>query len=139
MDHKEQYRDVSLQNYVELAGRTDLADYAPVINRVLGDGERGWVASSVRDVRMLKSLHACLGLTTEVGEVSDIFKKFLHYGKPIDHEHLEEEIGDILWYVALLLDAHGFTLADVLQKNIDKLRSRYPGAFSEEKALDRTT
>jgi NTP pyrophosphatase (non-canonical NTP hydrolase) len=44
-------------------------------------------------------LHMKLGIITELGEVLDIFKKNLAYGKPIDYINLGEELADICWYL----------------------------------------
>ncbi len=43
-------------------------------------------------------LHMKLGIFTEVGEILDIFKKWLAYGKEIDYVNLGEEIADVCWY-----------------------------------------
>ena len=45
--------------------------------------------------------HSAMGLNTEVGELVDIFKRHFFYKKEIDLVNLKEEIGDVLWYVAL--------------------------------------
>lgn len=49
--------------------------------------------------------HALMGMVTEAGEVVDIAKRKFAYGKPVDTVNLLEEIGDYLWYVAVLCDA----------------------------------
>lgn len=46
----------------------------------------------------LNILHMNMGLYTEIGEVIDIFKKNLVYGKEIDLVHLGEELADCEWY-----------------------------------------
>lgn len=43
--------------------------------------------------------HMNLGVVTEIGEVLDIFKKNLAYGKAIDVVNLGEELADISWYI----------------------------------------
>lgn len=43
-------------------------------------------------------LHMSYGVTTEVGELFDIYKKKLAYGKEIDEINYKEELGDLLWY-----------------------------------------
>lgn len=53
-----------------------------------------------------------LGLIGEAGEVADLVKKSLERGAPIDRDRMIEELGDVLWYVAAKLDAHGLTEAD---------------------------
>jgi NTP pyrophosphatase (non-canonical NTP hydrolase) len=51
----------------------------------------------------LDRMHAFLGMMSEVGELADILKRKIAYGKPIDAVHFLEEAGDALWYVPLLL------------------------------------
>lgn len=82
-------------------------------------------------------LHASLGLGTESGEFQDNIKRFFFYGKPLDNVNLIEELGDVLWYVALAASALGVTLEEVMQKNVDKLSARYPEKFTAEKAINR--
>ena len=67
------------------------------------------------------SVNGVLGLTGEAGEVSDLVKKGIFHEKGIDLEHLKKECGDVLWYVAMICEACGFNLDDVMQTNIDKL------------------
>jgi NTP pyrophosphatase (non-canonical NTP hydrolase) len=45
-------------------------------------------------------IHMAMGVTTEIGEIVDIFKKNLAYAKDIDLVNLKEEIGDAFWYIA---------------------------------------
>ena len=66
-----------------------------------------------------------LGLGGESGEVLDIIKKSIRDEHPIDLEHLKEELGDVLWYVANIASATGIDLNDILKFNIDKLTKRY--------------
>lgn len=51
--------------------------------------------------------HACLGLITEAGEIVTIAKRVAIYNKQFDdgmRAHMLEEIGDIMWYFAVLAD-----------------------------------
>lgn len=82
-------------------------------------------------------MHACLGLVSESGEFSDALKKEHAYGRPLDVTNLREELGDILWYVALGCRALNVTMEEVAQVNIAKLRVRYPDSFTNEKAINR--
>ena len=43
--------------------------------------------------------------------------------------HMKRELGDIMWYVAQACIALGITMDDVIETNIEKLESRYPGGF----------
>ena len=51
--------------------------------------------------------HALVVMITEVGELGDIFKREMAYGKAVDNVNVMEECGDFLWYFALLLDTCG--------------------------------
>ena len=66
-----------------------------------------------------------LGLGGETGEVLDILKKARRDRTVPDMAHLAEEIGDVLWYVANLCTAFGFSLEEVAEKNKQKLIRRY--------------
>jgi len=89
----------------------------------------------------LRLLHAVVGLTTEVGELADPIKKKVFYGRELTDEtveNLEEEIGDILWYLAIICNHFGFFFQDIMWKNINKLAKRYPDQkFTSEDALAR--
>ena len=82
-------------------------------------------------------LHGAIGICTEAGELQDALKKHLIYGKPLDAVNLMEECGDVLWYVALTLDAAGYSMEEAMERNIAKLRRRFPDQFSQEAALVR--
>ena len=88
--------------------------------------------SNINDIAGL--LNGVLGLTGEAGEVSDLVKKGIFHEKGIDINHLKKECGDVMWYVAMICDASGFTLDDVMQTNKEKLESRYPEGFDTWRA-----
>lgn len=77
---------------------------------------------------------ACLGLAGETGELIDALKKHLYHGKALDTGHIILEMGDIFWYLHYLSFALGLTLEEVIERNIDKLKARYPKGFSVEAA-----
>lgn len=82
-------------------------------------------------------LHGALGISTEAGEILDAVKKSIFYGKPFDLVNLQEEIGDCLWYLAILAKEAGMSFEDIMAQNIAKLKARYPDKFTEERALNR--
>ena len=53
-------------------------------------------------------------------------------------EHLKKEIGDVCWYVAMLCEAMNFSLDEILQINIEKLKARYPEGFNTDRANNRS-
>ena len=78
-----------------------------------------------------------LGLCGESGEVADHVKKFLGQGHDLDRDHVIEECGDVLWYVSLTLKAVGCDMETCMQRNIAKLRRRYPDGFDELHSINR--
>ena len=82
-------------------------------------------------------LNACLGLSGEVGEFNDMVKKLVFHEKPFDAEHAKKELGDIMWYVAMMCYSFGWDLDEIMQLNIDKLKARYPAGFDTARANNR--
>jgi len=48
-----------------------------------------------------------------------------------------EELGDILWYVAVYAHDIGVDLEEVAERNIEKVAKRYPNGFSAEASINR--
>jgi NTP pyrophosphatase (non-canonical NTP hydrolase) len=65
-----------------------------------------------------------VGLGGETGEVLEILKKSVRDDK-IDKVHLTEELGDVLYYLAMICNYQGINLADVIDGNIVKINKRY--------------
>lgn len=84
-------------------------------------------------------MHMALGMVTEAGELADVYKKALAYNKPIDYVNLKEEVGDLLWYISNYCSMNGWTIAEVMELNIKKLRSRFPEKFTQDLAINRNT
>lgn len=78
-----------------------------------------------------------MGVAGEAGEVVDLVKKHLYHGHPLDMESLEDELGDVLWYVALGCTVLGVDFSGVAFRNLRKLSARYPEGFSCERSLCR--
>ena len=75
-------------------------------------------------------LTAAIGINAEGGEFAEIVKKAFFQGKPMDEDaqyHMKRELGDIMWYIAQACIALGITMDDVIETNIEKVESRYPG------------
>lgn len=82
-------------------------------------------------------INGVMGLCGESGEAIDLVKKHLAQGHELDTEHLAKELGDIAWYLAETATAIGYSLEDIMQMNIEKLKKRYPEGFDKEKSLNR--
>lgn len=82
-------------------------------------------------------LHASMGLVTEAGEFQDALKKVIFYGQPYDRVNLKEELGDMLWYMAIAAEALGTDIPSLAEINNKKLRLRFPASFSKHDAEHR--
>lgn len=90
-------------------------------------------AVSTAGKRLLSCL--ALGVSGEAGEVADEVKKVVYHGHELDHMKLAKELGDVLWYIAVMSEEIGFTLEEVATINLEKLKARYPNGFSSEKRI----
>ena len=116
----------------------DLKKYKDFVSEVTSkeskkneDFTNRWVALvNQRDAEMPQLVTAASGLSAEAGEFTEVVKKIMFQGKPLDADnifHMQRELGDIMWYwmqgcMALNIDPN-----EVIQMNIDKLKARYPG------------
>lgn len=81
--------------------------------------------------------NSVMGLCGEAGEVIDLVKKHLHHGHQLNKEKLILELGDVAWYLAEACYALDISLEEVLNKNIEKLKSRYPNGFTSNDSINR--
>lgn len=82
-------------------------------------------------------LHAVVGISTEAGELLDVAKKAMFYGKPVDYVNLDEEMGDVLWYIAIYANQRGTTIEKLAEVNNAKLKARFPNKFTAFHANNR--
>ena len=91
-----------------------------------------------QDTLLQDDIHMLMGMTTEVGELTDAYKKHIFYPKPLDVVNVKEEIGDLMWYVINFCNVNGWDLESILEQNVQKLKIRYPNdIFETEKANKR--
>lgn len=73
-------------------------------------------------------VYPTLGLVGESGEVAEKVKKIIRDGDGIltdvDRDNVAKELSDVCWYVAVLAYELDYTLAEIMQINLDKLASR---------------
>lgn len=67
--------------------------------------------------------YLALGLNGEAGEVAEKIKKHIRDGKELD-EDFAKELGDVLWYLAQLINELDADMSEVAQANLDKLFDR---------------
>lgn len=83
----------------------------------------------------LDTQHALLGMLTEVAEIADLYKKKLAYNKLFSREQLTDELGDLMFYVSAFCNFAKLDMSEVLEKNIQKLKVRYPDGFDSDRAI----
>lgn len=91
----------------------------------------------VDNPRTLRLLHVAMGLCTEAGEFMDMLKKHVFYGKPLDLTNAIEELGDSSWYLRIGCDGLEIQFLEMLERNVRKLKARYPEKFTEKCATVR--
>ncbi len=70
-----------------------------------------------------------LGIAGEAGDVAGCIKK-IYAHKNDQKEGIKENLGDVMWYVAMICNYFGWDLEQVLEGNIKKLEKRYPKGFT---------
>ena len=83
-------------------------------------------------INVPRVLTSAIGMLAESGEFTEVLKKMIFQGKPLNEEqrfHMKRELGDILWYWIQGCMALGYTPDEVMDENIKKLEARYPNGF----------
>ena len=111
-------------NYIKESEKTENQDFCGIRTRL-----------DSQDV--LQLLHSGLGVSGESGEFVDSLKKHIFYGSELDKVNLKEELGDMLWYIALACRVLDTTFEELQELNIGKLSKRYPDKFTKESAENR--
>ena len=117
--------------------KVDFNKYADFVDGVRSDPSKDY-KSFIASLELLDSkganinrlTTAAVGISAEGGEFMEIVKKMVFQGKPWDEhnrEHLIIELGDIMWYVAQACRALEVSVDDVVARNVEKLKKRYPG------------
>ena len=117
--------------------QVDFSKYAIFVDGVTSDPSKDYQSFTEsldnldrEGANIQRLLTAAVGLSAEGGEFMEIVKKMVFQGKPWNddnREHLIIELGDAMWYVMQAWSALDVSLEDVVAKNVDKLKKRYPG------------
>ena len=115
----------------------DFKKYTEFVDAVTSNESKSSESFSVRlrelyaeGLPVERLLTAAVGMSAESGEFTEIVKKMIFQGKPVNDDnlfHLKRELGDIMWYVAQACMALDTDFNEIIEMNVDKLKSRYPG------------
>ena len=117
--------------------QVDTQKYTEFVDAVTSNESKGSDAFTVRlrelyeeGLPVERLLTAAVGMSAESGEFTEIVKKMIFQGKPVNEEnlfHLKRELGDIMWYVAQACMALDTDFNEIIEMNVEKLKARYPG------------
>ena len=131
-----------------MSKNVDFKKYTEFVDAVTSNESKSSESFSVR-LRDLYSeglpverlLTAAVGMSAESGEFTEVVKKMIFQGKPVNEEnlfHLKRELGDVMWYVAQACMALDTSFDEIVEMNVDKLKARYPGGeFDVHKSENR--
>jgi len=74
-----------------------------------------------------------LGIVGEAGDVAGCIKKTFSHDND-QKKGIRENLGDTLWYTAMICNFFKWNLEDILKENIKKLKKRYPQGFKKKNA-----
>lgn len=109
------------------------------VEKALQTESREWqeIMPRICDIKVLRLMHAAMGMVTESAEFLDVMKEYIFYGKPLDEVNMAEEMGDNFWYSAIGANAMGLTFEQIWQAVINKLSERYGKEFGSDRAINR--
>lgn len=85
--------------------------------------------------------YCVLGLTSEAGEVAGVLKRIIRDDLCVVSEKrsldIRDELGDVMWYVAMTAFELGYDMDDIAERNIEKLRSRFERGMIQGKGGER--
>jgi NTP pyrophosphatase (non-canonical NTP hydrolase) len=119
-----------------MSSQVDIEKYVEFVDAVTSDESKRYDAFDKRvyelesQIPVERLLTAALGICAEGGEFTEVVKKIVFQGKPVNEDnifHMKRELGDICWYLAQACKALDTDFNEIIEMNVDKLKSRYPG------------
>ena len=126
-------------NLINMTIQVDTQKYTEFVDAVTSQESKDYISFNSRCFEIQKDpdgipvhrlLTAALGICAEGGEFTEVVKKMVFQGKPVNDEnifHMKRELGDIMWYVAQACMALDTDFNEIIEKNVEKLKARYPG------------
>ena len=124
--------------------KVDTKKYTEFVDAVTSNESKGSDAFTVRlrelyeeGLSVERLLTAAVGMSAESGEFTEIVKKMIFQGKPVNEEnlfHLKRELGDIMWYWVTACAALDIDPYEVISENQEKLAARYGEKFEVQRS-----
>lgn len=95
--------------------------------------------SPIDEAQAIRLIHGIVGVATEACELLELLLAGIEGTKSFDFVNLDEECGDVFWYIACCLNTIGISFDGSQRRNIAKLRKRFPNKFTEFDAINRDT
>ena len=114
----------SYMEFVNAVTSEESKDYIPFNSRCFE------IQSGDDGIPIHRLITAALGMGAESGEFTEVVKKIVFQGKPVNEDnifHMKRELGDIMWYVAQACMALDTDFNEIIEMNVEKLKARYPG------------
>ena len=119
--------------------RVNTDSYMEFVNAVTSEESRDYIPFNSRcfeiqsgddGIPIHRLITAALGMGAESGEFTEVVKKIVFQGKPVNEDnifHMKRELGDVMWYVAQACMSLDTTIDEIIEMNVEKLQARYPG------------
>ena len=114
----------SYMEFVNAVTSEESKDYIPFNSRCFE------IQSGDDGIPIHRLITAALGMGAESGEFTEVVKKIVFQGKPVNEDnifHMKRELGDVMWYVAQACMSLDTTIDEIIEMNVEKLQARYPG------------
>jgi NTP pyrophosphatase (non-canonical NTP hydrolase) len=137
--------EMDADTYQRLAARTLIdgpdfeispRDFMAVWDALGIGGEAGELADLVRTMiaEEFSILMTTLKVAGTAGTTVDNIKKSIMHQRGLNVDKIKRELGDELWYIAALCTTLGFSMSEVMQINVDKLKARYPDGWDHTRS-----
>lgn len=156
-----EFREEAKRTMVDLGEKMNLAHMVLGMNTeleelvtstdVVNTGEEladiAWYLANYMNLRKIEFFPALMedrvfdagNLVGPIAELQNIIKGYIAYDKPINIIKEKKMLGAIMEALILIAFRNNIKLEDCLERNIAKLRVRYPDKFSKDRAIERDT
>ncbi len=135
-----------------MTNQVDTQKYTEFVDAVTSQESKDYIAFNSRcfgiqseesgdGLPVHRLLTAALGICAEGGEFTEVVKKIVFQGKPVNEDnifHMKRELGDIMWYFIQACISLDVSPEEIIEMNVEKLKARYPGGeFDVHKSENR--